>query len=173
MSAPPTGLPRHDLRALYSDHHGWLRAWLRGRLSNPSDAADLAQDTFLRLLVGSPQTPLREPRAFLATVARGLVIDHFRRSALERAYLDELAACPDAQSPSPEQQALLLEALREVDRLLDGLSPNARTAFLLDRVDGMPQAEIAQQLGVSTRRVRQYIAQALRQCYLAAYGAAP
>lgn len=164
------------VHALYVDHHAWLFGWLRRRLRCPDRAADLAQDTFARLLTarhpaehGEPPS-LREPRAFLTIIANGLVVDHFRRSALERAYLEELAAQPPAAQPSPEAQALLLETLREVDRLLNGLFYRARAAFLLDRVDGLPQAQIAAQLGVSVRRVRQYLAQAMRQCYHAAYG---
>lgn len=43
-------MPPQSLETLYADHHGWLRGWLGRRLGNSSDAADLAQDTFLRLL---------------------------------------------------------------------------------------------------------------------------
>ena len=42
---------QQDLHALYSDHHGWLLGWLRRRLGNAADAADLAHDAFLRLIV--------------------------------------------------------------------------------------------------------------------------
>src|SRR5690606_8629298 len=101
------------------------------------------------------------PRALLATMARGLLIDHFRRSALERAYLDELAAQPDGQQPSAEEQLLMVEALHQIDTLLGQLSTKARAAFLYNRLDGMTHAEIAERLGVSVPRVRQYLAQGL------------
>lgn len=162
--------PSRLVESLYLDHHSWLYGWLRSRIASPCDAADLAQDTFVRLMSARPAAPLREPRAFLTTVAKGLLIDHLRRAALERAWLDELATLPVELHPSPEEQVLMLAALREVDRLLSGLSERARTAFLLDRVDGLPQKQIAARLGVSERRVRQYLAQAMRQCYLARYG---
>lgn len=156
--------------SLYRTHHAWLFGWLRTRIASPCDAADLAQDTFVRLLSADRRTPLREPRAFLTTVARGLLIDHRRRAALERAYLDELAALPPSLHPSPEEQVLMLSVLSEVDRMLAGIPHKARTAFLLDRVDGVPQRDIAARLGVSERRVRQYLAQALRQCYVVRFG---
>ena len=38
------------------------------------------------------------------------------------------------------------------------------------RLDGLGHAEIAQRLGVSVPRVRQYLAQGIRQCYIALYG---
>lgn len=82
--------------SLYRDHRGWLLAWLNRNLGCRQRAEDLSQDTFVRLL-GRPELPgLREPRAFLAKVARGLMIDHFRRAALEQAYLAELALVPEA-----------------------------------------------------------------------------
>ena len=79
------------LSTLYSEHHGWLYGWLRGKLGNRAEAADLAQDTFLRLLGKREAAPLREPRGYLATIARGLLIDRYRRQALEQAYLEALA----------------------------------------------------------------------------------
>jgi RNA polymerase sigma-70 factor (ECF subfamily) len=59
------------------------------------DASDLAQDTYMRLLRQCPEE-LQEPRAFLATVARSVLIDHCRRMSLERAYLETWPRC---QSP--------------------------------------------------------------------------
>ena len=62
---------QQQIAALYAGHHGWLQGWLRRRLGNACDAADLAQDTFIRLLTApAGDIPsLREPRAYLATVA--------------------------------------------------------------------------------------------------------
>ncbi len=90
------------MQELYLDHHPWLQSLLRKRLGNREDAADLAHDTFVRVMRSelSP-TDLCEPRGFLATVARGLVADLFRRRTLEQAYLEYLAALPEEQAPSP------------------------------------------------------------------------
>jgi RNA polymerase sigma-70 factor (ECF subfamily) len=54
--------------------------------------------------------------------------------------------------------------------LLGKLSTKARAAFLYNRLDGLSHAEIADKLGVSVPRVRQYLAQGIRQCYIALYG---
>ncbi|NMG37055.1 sigma-70 family RNA polymerase sigma factor [Azoarcus sp. TTM-91] len=157
---------------LYAGHHGWLVGWLRLKLGCQQQAADLAHDTFLRIL-GARQAALaelREPRAYLTAVARGLVVDQYRRRDLERAYLEALAAEPEQFSPSPEQRQLVLEALMEMDRLLQGLSARARAAWLYSRLDGLPHAEIAALLGVSVPRVRQYLAKVARQCYELRFG---
>ena len=156
--------------ALYRDHRSWLLSWLQRSMACRQRAEDLSQDTFVRLLGRDRLETPREPRAFLAAVAKGLMFDHFRRTALEQAYLAELALLPEAEHPSPETQHLILEDLKAIDRLLGKLSSKARAAFLYNRLDGMGHAEIAERLGVSVSRVRQYIAQGLRQCYVALYG---
>ncbi|CAM3408381.1 sigma-70 family RNA polymerase sigma factor [Paracidovorax anthurii] len=164
-----------DLGRLYGDHHGWLQGWLRGRLGCPQQAADLAQDTFVRLLShrlrgageAAAQAP-REPRAFLATVAGRLVANHFRRLSLERAWLDALAALPPAEWPSAERHAMAREALHRLDAALAGLPERARHAFLLSQVEGLDYAAIAAELGVTERSVKRYMAQAFEACILAA-----
>jgi RNA polymerase sigma-70 factor (ECF subfamily) len=156
--------------ALYRDHRTWLLAWLRRNVACPSKAEDLSQDTFVRLLGRETVTVPREPRAFLVAIAKGLLFDHFRRAALEQAYLNELMLIPETEHPSVEEQQMILEDLKAIDRLLGKLSSKARAAFLYNRLDGLSHGEIAERLGVSVPRVRQYLAQGIRQCYVALYG---
>ena len=149
---------------LYSEHHGWLLAWLRRRLGCTDRAADLAQDTFVRVLGARPAAPIREPRAYLTTIARSVLVNWLERQALERAYLDALASLPEPLAPSPEERYLVLEALSELDALLDGLPPLVRRAFLLSQLEGLKYEEIATRLGVSLASVKRYVKQAFRQC---------
>ena len=153
-----------SIETLYVAHHGWLQGWLRRRLGNTFEAADLAHDTFLRVLCKEVPVAIREPRAFLTTIAQGLVSNHLRRKRIEEAYLEALALLPEAQAPSPEVQAVMLETLIEVDRLLDGLPPLVRQAFLLSQLDGLGQAEIAQRLSVSVPTIKRYVARAIEHC---------
>ncbi|MFT3720585.1 sigma-70 family RNA polymerase sigma factor [Pseudorhodoferax sp.] len=155
-----------SVSALYADHRAWLQALLHRKLGCPHKAEDLAHDTFLKLLVTQASAVLREPRAFLTTVAHGLVVSHWRRLELERAYLDALAAQGPALGASPEDRALAVEALLQIDALLAGLSERARQAFLLARLDGLGYAEIAAELGVSERMVKKYMAQAMHHLLL-------
>ncbi|HEY0685125.1 MAG TPA: sigma-70 family RNA polymerase sigma factor [Steroidobacter sp.] len=157
--------PQQQLTALYSDHHDWLQRWLRRRLGDAADAPDLAQDVFIRLLARRQAVATREPRAYLSTIARGLVIDHWRRRELEQAWIATLATMPEPEAPSSEHRALILEALIEIDRMLDALPPPVRKAFLLAQLDGMTCPRIARELGVSLATAERYIAKALRACY--------
>ncbi|MBC7858749.1 MAG: sigma-70 family RNA polymerase sigma factor [Burkholderiaceae bacterium] len=149
---------------LYQSHHTWLFGWLRKKLGCAHNAADLAHDTFARVLHAPPTHELREPRAFLSTVAHGLMVNQLRRQALERAYLDALAWRRESFSPGPEARALVVETLLEIDALLDGLPPKARQAFLLSQLEGLRYAEIAGRLNVSLSMVKKYMLQAITHC---------
>lgn len=157
---------KNDVQTLYVDHHGWLKNWLAKKLGCSHQAAELAHDTFVRLLT-RPCSP-DQPRAYLLTIARRLVFDNWRRRDLERAWLEELARYPEAVTPSEEERAIVMETLMAIDSLLDGLSAKARQAFLMSQLEGYTYANIAAELGVSISRVRQYMTQALTRCYLAA-----
>ena len=156
---------------LYGDHHSWLLGWLRRKLRGSAHAADLAQDTFVRVLAAQAEQRalvLHEPRAYLTTVARNLLINHLQRQSLEQAWMDAMAQLPEPMAPSAEQQYLILETLHQIDAMLDGLPPKVREAFLLSQLDGLTYAQVAQQLGVTDRTVKRYMAQAFAQCILLA-----
>ncbi|KIY42193.1 MULTISPECIES: sigma-70 family RNA polymerase sigma factor [Pseudomonas] len=153
------------LEALYRSERGWLHAWLRRSLGCSQQAADLAQDTFLRLLVRNQPICAQAPRALLARIARGLVVDHWRRDALQRAYLQTLAQLPDTSYPSPEVRHEALQCLERIAQLLDGLKPAVREAFLLYQLGGLTHSQIAEQLQVSSRTVERHVAKALLHCY--------
>ncbi|KAF1067399.1 MAG: putative RNA polymerase sigma factor FecI [Pseudomonas citronellolis] len=170
MPSPATPDDPHLLSRLYHEHHGWLRGWLQRRLNDRCDAADLAQDTFVRLLVSPAalQQPIATPRAFLLTIARRLMINLYRRRTLEQAYLEALASLPEECSPSLEHQALVLEALHAVDAVLACLPGKARQAFLMYQLEGFTQEQIAERLGVSPRSVQRYLARAFEECIVLA-----
>lgn len=167
MNSSPCAAPalrQQVLHRLFGDHHGWLLGRLQARLGCRHDAADMAAETFVQIVALPDPQAIREPRALLTTIAKRLIYASWRRRDLERAYLEALALQPEALEPSPEERALAMEMLLAVDALLDGLSPRARAAFFYSQLDGMKYADIAALLGVSTIRVRQYVAKGLKLC---------
>jgi RNA polymerase sigma-70 factor (ECF subfamily) len=154
-----------DIAALYTDHHAWLHNWLRRRHGCTQRAADLAQDTFCRLLEWPELTLTEHPRRYLATVARRLLIDDSRRARAECSFLEAWTLLADTAAPSPERIATAIDELAAIAQLLDGLPAKARRAFLLSRLDGLGYREIAAELDVSTSMVKQYIARVLSHCY--------
>lgn len=157
----------HPAQALYQAHHSWLRQWLRSKLGDQHKAADLAHDTFVRILTRPALLrDAREPRALLRTIANHLLIDQWRRQDLEAAWLQAWSQWPEDTQPSPETQLMLWQALDTIDRMLAKLGARCRQAFLLHQIHGLTHMEIARQLGVSDRMVRKYLSQAMLHCLM-------
>jgi len=152
---------------IYSDHHGWLQSWLRRKLGDAHQAADLAHDTFVRLMSGQRTSFGAEPRALLAHIAKGLVVDHWRRQDVERAYLEAVAHLPEPQVPSVESQFLIVEALLRIDAMLASLPGRTRDIFLLAQLDGLTLQEIAERTDTPVITVRRHIHKALLACVAA------
>src|SRR5690606_20926895 len=141
------------LHRFYVNHTAWLYAWLSKKTASRPDAADLTQETFLKLLLNDDLAAVVEPRAYITTIARRLMANHFRRRNIERACLEALAQMPQVQAPSPEALAITIETVIKIDEMLDGLPPKVRRAFLWCQLEGLSHAEIASRLEVSVSSV--------------------
>jgi RNA polymerase sigma-70 factor (ECF subfamily) len=164
LSSPGSG---YELEALYRSHHGWIRQWLQRKLGNAHDAAELAQDVFVRLL-SRPRAfnDHEHARAYLGRMSRNACVDFWRRKRIEQAYLEVLAAQPEQTVPSLEHQAVILETLGQLQAMLERMPKRVAEAFCMAQLQGMKQREIAEHLGVSERSVNTYLAQAMFQCLL-------
>lgn len=150
---------------IYRDHQGWLYDWLRRRLGCSETAADLAQDTFVKLL-SKPRRIDNIPgaRGYLRTVAGRLCIDFWRRKSIEKAWLETLAERQKPIELSVEDNAIILETFFQIDAMLQRLPQKVATAFSLSQIEGKTYRQIARELGVSERTIKNYMAQAMYEC---------
>jgi len=156
-------LPEQDLRALFLAHRRELEVYLMRQVYCRDTAADLLQETFLRLVQQPPTTELSNVRAYLYRIARNLAIDHFRRDERRQTFptpLDRLAGLPDQAVPVDQ----VLDAAQRLDllrRAMAELPPRTREIFELNRIEGLTYAEVAQRLGISESSVQKHLARAL------------
>lgn len=165
----PAAAATIDVSALYASHSDWLRDWLRRHTRCSYRAADLAQDTFCRVIEAGPE-PVRDPRNYLSTVARRILIDDIRRREIERAYLAVHAArVGDADHVTPERITEAAQLLEAILRLLETLPEKARQAFMMIRFDGLRYSDAGRQLGISERMVKRHVAKVYAHCYTIVY----
>ncbi|SAI00646.1 ECF family sigma factor [Bordetella ansorpii] len=155
------------MAVVYKEHHAWLLNLLRRQLGGgqQADAWDLVQDTFERLMRQSYLEQGAWNRGYLATIAKRLLIDRHRRRALETAYLEALAAQPEATEPSAEMLAQVSQQLLAVCQVLDRMPARMRRIFLLARIDGQAYDTIARTLDVSVNMVQKDLIQAWQRLY--------
>ena len=157
-------------------HDAALRAWLRGRFRALGDTDDVVQETYARVLQLRARDPLREHavKPLLFTTARHLALDQLRRrqivpmEALIDCEGDSLAGDEPgiAETVSRRQElALLAEAIQT-------LPDRCRQILTLRKIYGLPQKEIARQLGIAEHTVEAQVGVGVRRCaeYLARFG---
>src|SRR5262249_22232187 len=123
------------------------------------DAEDVTQRTFLNAVEAFGRNPPRKPKAWLMTIARNICLDR-RREAQRR---PELVALHEVEGPAPDDFRVRAD---EIVSALRGLPPRQRTALLLDGVEGLSRAEIAEELGVEEQTVGNLLTRARRNLRL-------
>ena len=146
-----------DLHRLFVRHARDITAALRRRGLSEETAADITQDTFVKVLVSPPgnSVTVHSPAAYLFRVARSLGIDHQRRGrVLRRVDLsaEDFAAIVDP-APSPEAAVYDRQKLALTRAALSELPERTRIAFEMHRLDDMTIAEVAAELNLSTSRI--------------------
>lgn len=160
------------LAELVALHGAPLEKFLARKMNNPEDAAEVAQDAFLRMHRMQEPEKLDNARAFLFQVANNLAIDQLRRRTLHYRFLNaEKSLSPDgepidinAMAASPEHILSAQEKLAAIYQAVDELPFTVKQAFLLHRRSGMSYNDIAKQMNVSVSSVEKYILQALKHC---------
>ncbi len=130
-------------------------------LGGPGEAEDVAQEAFLRLWRNAGNLrAARSLRPWLARVASNLAIDRLRRRRP-----DTTAELPDVADPSdgPERQVERQAASRIVDAAIASLPERQRTAIVLTYYEELPNADVAEALGVSIEAVESLLARARRK----------
>ena len=148
---------------LFQEQAAPLLKYLTSRFHDREDAADIAQEAWLRMYRLDHPEHLTNPRAFLFQMASNLGIDRARRTNLaQRFTVQERIATEDDAHPSAELSAAAQESLALIQTALKELPDNCRQAFILHRGSDMSYPEIARELGVSTSMVEKHIIRALR-----------
>lgn len=153
------------LAKLYQEHYSWLYFWLLKKVEGSSQAEDILQDTFLKILTAGKVFSIEQPKPYLMKTATRVIIDQKRRKKIEQAYLDYLTNfVSDEDVNTPEQMVLAIETLDRIAMMLDGLTERTRQIFLARYLDGYSQIQIADTFGVSRRTVQYDLIKALQHC---------
>ena len=152
---------------LFAEHGGALQAFLFRRVRKHPDAAELAQEVYVRMLRVPDMESVRNPEAYLYTVASNLAKEHARQERRDGDVVDvddPLVQEQLAELPSYAGQLDAQERIKRLREVLHQLSPKCQAAVVLQYWHGLSYDEIGQRLGVSTNMVKKYLGQALVHC---------
>ncbi len=156
-----------DLDARY---RGALMAYFRRHSSSITEAEDLTQEAFLRIVRHGDVEAVADVDGFIFTVAANLLRDRARRGRT-RSTRDHVSLHEEEGAEShlglvepiePERILLSRDRLARVLNALDAVGSRTRDIFVLYRLEGMRQREIAQLFGISISAVEKHIVRALK-----------
>jgi RNA polymerase sigma-70 factor (ECF subfamily) len=152
---------------LFAEQGGALRDFFRWRLPRRQDVEEFVQEVYLRILRISDTDAIRDPEAYLFTVARNLLRERAVLARRERGNLDVDDPTVQEQLSDVPSFAGQIDAQRRIERLrqvLRELPPKPHAAVVLHYWHGLSYEAIAEKLGVSTHAVKKYLKQALALC---------
>lgn len=158
------GLTKSNLVAAFILHQPELRQFLLRKVNCSDTAADLLQDTYVRIAQLEPGDEILNPRAFLYRVAGNLAFDHLRCQHRWAQWEDAEALGEDCACLQPQPDAVLAggEKLRRFHRLLLELPSQHRRMFVRCRIEGQSYRQIADEERISPRRVERVVQQTLK-----------
>jgi len=152
-------------------HHGLLLNWLAKRLGNSSDAADVAQDVYIRIYRYARTEWVENPQALLFKTAANLAINELKRQSrvLQRQVTTADDAVADvvseivADGPTPEEAMRQKQDIHALVDAIRRLPEKPRAAFIKNRFEGKTYGDIAVEMSVSESTVEKYMLDALRR----------
>jgi RNA polymerase sigma factor (sigma-70 family) len=145
-------------------HESSLVRFLSARLPSPADVQDVRHDVYVRILEAAERELPRNPRAFLFSVARNLLIDRLRRAAVVRmdALEDVDALNVLIEEVTPERLESDRQQLQRLSSLLQRLPDRCRDVVWMRRVEDLPQKIIARRLGIAEATVEKHLVRGIR-----------
>ena len=163
MADPKKGL----VERLFAEHRRALQTFFYRRIRTKSDAPDLAQEVYVRMLRVSDTDAIRNPELYLYTVASNLVKEHAVLDRWQASGVDVDEASIQqrlGELPTLDGQLGTTQRVTRLRTVLAQLSPKCRAAVVLQYRHGLTYQEIAERLNVSPHMVKKYLAQALAHC---------
>jgi RNA polymerase sigma factor (sigma-70 family) len=158
----------HDeaIRRAYLAHYPDLLRFLRRKLRDETDAADLVQESFARWLdfESHGQGGVRAPRAFLFRVAQNLLRDYWQRQSRHAAAVQDGQTAEGRMHdmiPSPEREVERQQRVTQLAQVIRELPPKCREAFTLHKFAGLSHAEVALRMGISRNMVEKHVIHAM------------
>lgn len=152
---------------LFAEHRAALQSFFLRRIRSKAEAADLAQEVYVRMLRVRDLEVIRNPVSYLYTVANNLVKENAVRDRRQASSVD-IDGLPEQEQlqtlPAFEGDLDVARRVARLEVVMQQLRPKCRAAAELRYTHGMSFREIALRLGVSPQMAKKYVAQALCHC---------
>jgi RNA polymerase sigma-70 factor (ECF subfamily) len=153
------------IQHLFERYRVSLVRHVAGLLGTPTDAEDIVQETWSRLLRADDlERDEARARGYMFKVATNLAYDRHRKRREHSIEDIGESAEPFTEVDGPDAMVDLDRAMETISRVLLQLKPRCRQVFLLRTAEGLSYEAIAERLGISKRSVEREMKHALDAC---------
>lgn len=140
-------------RDLFFRHAASLRHFAFFKSGDWAGAEDLVQEAFLRLWKNCREVPAEKAKSFLYTVTNNLFLDETRRRKVAFKFQQHLETSPPSTAPPADAALEDREMQQKLEQALAALPEHQRVVFLMNRLEKLTYADIAERLGLSVKAV--------------------
>jgi len=151
------------LDVLAREYRPALSRYFGKRASQQADVQDLVQEVLVRLAVRGDGASIEKPEAYLMRTATNVWRDFLRKKKThaETAHDEFMEEKHVREDEGPDDLLEGSEAVEGILRALDELPERTRHVFVLCRVEGMRQKNVARRIGVSVSSIEKHMIKAI------------
>ncbi|PZQ58213.1 MAG: RNA polymerase sigma factor [Phenylobacterium zucineum] len=152
----------------FMTHERGIKRYLRKFSLGAGAEEDLTQETFLRAFAAEGDGEITSHKAFLYRIARNLALnERAKHSSLRTDRIEDVggeAAFVEEREVTAEVGLYGRQKMMAFAEAVSALPPQCRRVFILRKVHGLSQLEVAAELGISASTVEKHVALGLAKC---------
>lgn len=163
---PPSSKALSAVTRVFVENSAYLHTFLRRFLQRQQDIEDVAQEAYLKAFSAEQGKDIEYPKTFLFTIAKNIAINEISKKSRQITdYIEECKTPPLTESSATAENELeAQQSLGIYCEAVAALPEQCRRVYLLSRVQGLKQKEIAESLGISLRAVQKHLASGVSKC---------
>ncbi len=152
---------KNDLKRLYDEYFESLRGFLYYKCGDVDVANDLVQETFIKVWNRRDDIQMETVKSLLYTIANNLLMNHFNHEKVVREHQRSTVVEVSSNTTSPQFQMEEAEFERKLNTVIENLPADCREVFLMNRIDKLKYAEIAERLNLSVKAIEKRMSKTL------------
>lgn len=158
--------PKPSLLSTLVRHYDELVEHVRRRFGERGFAREVVHDVCVQLLEKHEKEGVRTPLALLRKITHDNAVSRYRGERRRQHWIIGVEELPevDAQLPSQERQLDASQTLDRLVRAIEGLPPRCQAVFVMHKIHELPQAEVAERLGISLKTVEKHLRLGMAAC---------
>jgi len=153
-------LTQAEFQLIFNEWYKPVRNFIYYKCGDADLAEDITQDTFVKLWETRQRIDKTTVKAYLYKIAQNTAINHLKRQQLLFKFRKKQTN--DRDYDTPEKLAEMNEYEEKLQNVIALLPDGGREVFLMNRIEDLTYAEIAERLGLSVKAIEKRMSKVLK-----------